>query len=298
MNMNQKGFASIILVVIIVVLVSVAGYFTFVKKSEPIAQQPTPTPIQTTTTTKTPVSLTPTPDKISTWKTYTNSQYGFEVKYPDTWKVSETAASVNFMLAKNAQDVYLSFFVYNEPISEAEAQLPLFSVPGRKIDSRTNVTINGIAWVKLVVEKNSIALLTYSNGKTYAAQYSTFENVSPQVLSTFKFTNSVSKDEFTKVTIDTLARNPTSFLSKKIQMTGKLILIGKNYFLDPRFALTDGVNQFQVSVWLVLEVPPPMPGSTGGQPLTMITYLDKTITLQGTVEQDDQVFFLMVTKAL
>ena len=294
--MNQKGFVSIILIVAIVIVVSTVGYFAFVKKSEPIVQQTTPTP----TKTNTPVSPTPTPNPNlrANWKTYTNSQYGFEVKYPDTWKVSETAASVNFMLAKNAQDVYLSFFVYNEPISEAEAQLPLFSVPGRKIDSRTNVTINGIAWVKLVVEKNSIALLTYSNGKTYAAQYSTFENVSPQVLSTFKFTNSVSKDEFTKVTIDTLARNPTSFLSKKIQMTGKLILIGKNYFLDPSFALTDGVNQFQVSAWLVLEVSPPMPGSTGGQPPTMATYLDKTITLQGTVEQDNQVFFLRVTKAL
>ena len=294
--MNQKGFVSIILIVAIVIVVSTVGYFAFVKKSEPIVQQTTPTP----TKTNTPVSPTPTPtpNLRANWKTYTNSQYGFEVKYPDTWKVSETAASVNFMLVKNAQDVYLSFFVYNEPISEAEAHLPLFSVPGRKIDSRTNVIINGIAWVKLVVEKNQIALLTYSNGRTYAAQYSTFENVSSQILSTFKFTNTTSKDEFTKVTIDTLARNPGSFLNKKIQITGKLILTGKNYFTDPRFAVTDGVNQFQVSAWLVLEVPPPMPGSTGGQPPTMATYLDKTITLQGTVEQDNQVFFLRVTKAL
>lgn len=42
--MNQKGFANIILVVVIVVLIGAVGYFAFVKKSERVAQQPTPTP--------------------------------------------------------------------------------------------------------------------------------------------------------------------------------------------------------------------------------------------------------------
>ncbi|MDO8569407.1 MAG: hypothetical protein Q7R89_01320 [bacterium] len=50
MNLNyQKGFANIILVVVIVVLVGAVGYFTFVKKSEPVAEQPTPTPTPTPT---------------------------------------------------------------------------------------------------------------------------------------------------------------------------------------------------------------------------------------------------------
>ncbi len=34
--MNQKGFSNIILVVVIMILVGTAGYFAFVKKSEPI----------------------------------------------------------------------------------------------------------------------------------------------------------------------------------------------------------------------------------------------------------------------
>ncbi|MDO8676185.1 MAG: hypothetical protein Q7K16_00800 [Candidatus Azambacteria bacterium] len=58
MNMNQKGFANIVLIAVIVILVGAVGYFAFVKKSEPIAQQPTPTPtpntqIQTPTPVKT-----------------------------------------------------------------------------------------------------------------------------------------------------------------------------------------------------------------------------------------------------
>jgi len=41
MKNSQKGFANIVLIVIVVAIVAVGGYFAFVKKSEPIAQQPT-----------------------------------------------------------------------------------------------------------------------------------------------------------------------------------------------------------------------------------------------------------------
>lgn len=40
--MNQKGFANIVLIAVVVILVGAVGYFAFVKKSEPVAQQPTP----------------------------------------------------------------------------------------------------------------------------------------------------------------------------------------------------------------------------------------------------------------
>ncbi|MDO8592314.1 MAG: hypothetical protein Q7R92_00905 [bacterium] len=75
---NQKGFASIILVVVIVVIAGAVGYFAFVRKSEPIAGQiPTPTPTQTKTTTPTPK------DETANWKTYRISGYnGYEFKYP------------------------------------------------------------------------------------------------------------------------------------------------------------------------------------------------------------------------
>jgi len=57
MNMNQKGFANIALIVLVVILVGVAGYFALVKKSE------------------TPVSET------ANWKTYKGET--FEFKYPE-----------------------------------------------------------------------------------------------------------------------------------------------------------------------------------------------------------------------
>lgn len=159
------------------------GFSPWVPNPQSTTQQPTPTP-------------TPTPkDETANWKTYNNTEFSYEVKYPNNWEVSQTGTQVSFMVI-GGQDVFLTFFVFNKPINEAEALLPLLSVPGRKIDSRTNITINGIDWVKLVVEKNQIVQLTYHNNKTYAAQYSTFENVSPQILSTFKFTTTSTTSEY------------------------------------------------------------------------------------------------------
>ena len=54
--MNQKGFANIILIVLIVILIGSVGYFVFVKKSEPVAQQPTPTSTPTSMVTPTPAT--------------------------------------------------------------------------------------------------------------------------------------------------------------------------------------------------------------------------------------------------
>jgi len=159
--------------------------------SAPVATQPPINQnqqiIQPTTGQVTQPDTTNLNNETASWKTYTNSKSGFEVKYPNTWKVSENDNQINLMPI-GGQDVSLMFFVYNVPLNDAELLLPLFSVPGRNVDSRTDVNINGINWVKLIVEENQIAQLTYHNGKTYAAQYSIFENISPEIMSTLKFT--------------------------------------------------------------------------------------------------------------
>lgn len=60
MNMNQKGFANILLIALVVVLVGVVGYFVLVKKSPEVVQQTnTPTPTTQTPTTKSPTPTSP-----------------------------------------------------------------------------------------------------------------------------------------------------------------------------------------------------------------------------------------------
>ena len=81
MDINQKGFANIALIALVVVLAGTVGYFALVKKQEPVAQQTTPP----STTTQTPTSQQPSPTPINetaNWKTYRNDKFGFEFKYP------------------------------------------------------------------------------------------------------------------------------------------------------------------------------------------------------------------------
>src|SRR3989339_609385 len=71
--MNQKGFARLVLVGVFLVLVVIAGYFVLVKKAvSPVVDEPLP------------VST----DETANWKTYTNTQYGFEFRYPEKLSLS------------------------------------------------------------------------------------------------------------------------------------------------------------------------------------------------------------------
>ena len=85
MNMNQKGFANIILIVIIVLAVGAVGYFVFVKKSTPTVQQ-------TSTSSQTNNTASPTQkDETANWKTYSSSKYNFYLKYPNGWTLEESS---------------------------------------------------------------------------------------------------------------------------------------------------------------------------------------------------------------
>ncbi|SRR3989344_418100 len=72
--MNQRGFANIVLPVVIVAIIAVGGYFVFVKKSEPVTQQPT--------------TALPKNETVN-WKIYQNNKYGFELKYPENFYITQ-----------------------------------------------------------------------------------------------------------------------------------------------------------------------------------------------------------------
>lgn len=105
MNVNQKGFANIVLI-IIVVLTVIVGYFAFVKKSGHVVQQspssatntsvsnttlPNPTPTPTSTSQPTPKQIITTPISVSGMSKHTDTDFGFSFWYPSGWTIMESA---------------------------------------------------------------------------------------------------------------------------------------------------------------------------------------------------------------
>lgn len=81
MEINQKGFANIIFIIVVVAITSVGGYFVFVKKPEPVAQQSAPTITQNTTSTTTQKNET------AKWEVYRSEKYGIEFRHPAGWYI-------------------------------------------------------------------------------------------------------------------------------------------------------------------------------------------------------------------
>jgi len=71
---------------ILVFVGAVFGAYKFGQRQIQPATQPTPTP---------EVVATPTPDPTADWKTYTNTKYGYSIKYPNDWMINRGPGNVS-----------------------------------------------------------------------------------------------------------------------------------------------------------------------------------------------------------
>lgn len=186
-----------IIIAALVILVAVVGYFAFVKKSGPIAQQPTPTPNETVN-----------------WKTYTNTKYGFEFKHPTGTELSTAYSAKEGGPATGRDDnVYVASFLQIELVnplgncsdlrSESAIRACLGSQSWAQSDTWTPVTIGGQPAVKRGIKIiptplagsgiAPIGYIYYLNYGKIGFQISSADSAANQIiadkiLSTFKFT--------------------------------------------------------------------------------------------------------------
>lgn len=99
---------------------------------------PTPTAVKTNTTI-TPKTPTPTAAPTiaaSTWKTYSNSTYGYSIKYPPTWTARNLGA---------LEPLIPSYVVFNEPTATASARNITISISTRAYTAQLALGASGSA---------------------------------------------------------------------------------------------------------------------------------------------------------
>lgn len=179
MNKFDKGVASLIAIIIIVVVALIAGgvaYYYITK-----------------------VQQKPVADQTAGWKTYTNSEYGFEIKYPDSMSpivdnyspkiIWLQQGTVKALIVVDKEPYALFFQGTWAPAKYSEVDLV-------KVQSSKNIVLNGFSFKKdywsLQVGLKSIAYSVKSGNQYYSIMSgidnSKDETVLDNMVSTFKFT--------------------------------------------------------------------------------------------------------------
>lgn len=142
MNMNQKGVANIALIVLVVFLAGVAGYFALVKKSEPVAQQPTITTSKALAPTSTP-SNKPSPF-VGTKSTFIPDRIASIDPVKKTFVLNLESRQKPFIIPTE-------FRVIPETVIKKENSILKFE----------NLGVNDVVWIRAIEEGKDKYLAQY-----------------------------------------------------------------------------------------------------------------------------------------
>ncbi len=146
-------------------------------------------------------TLTPRADVTADWKTYTNTQYGFEFKYPKDWSVFEdlpyifiadTTISSGTSTCKTKEDILTNYYLCSKiTISTHYFQSPsildhLKSDGWNQKDVDNNTIKVGLLDLVRVNDSYILYGPTTHKGTEVINNFNT--DLSRQILSTFKFT--------------------------------------------------------------------------------------------------------------
>lgn len=142
----------IALILLLVVVLGLGGYFVWTKYFNKTEVTPTPSPVAE-------VISTPTPDPTADWKTYTNTAVGFSVRYPSDWRLVGTETStdmIGFGPANVGEDVLWGINIYGDKTADQiVADMGKQFSTDRKVQQE-QITINGFPATKVTVTTSSL----------------------------------------------------------------------------------------------------------------------------------------------
>jgi hypothetical protein len=212
---NSKGFVQILVVILLLVLVGGAAYYFGAQKGKISLN---PTPVSSTEPSAIP-SVKPTSDPTANWKTYTNTNQGYSLKYPENLEPNDSQYATEFNIIETQPDgpsvpiYYISVIpdgfwqngvIYDDPTADFVPGLLALKIGDTykngtdtfsRLQDTTVDTLQAMVYENTQVFEYSgkeRVMLIKKNQKTYmiGVYYSTSSDLSnfQILLSTFKFT--------------------------------------------------------------------------------------------------------------
>lgn len=198
--MTQKGFAPILIVLILAALVG--GYFLYSKQkpSTPLSQtvQPTSTPSSTPESTNSAETVYTESDRSANWKIYTTEAY--KIEYPAEWTIVASDYLKTIQLSNQSRTVSINIsegqypYGFGGPGYEFKKQTIEVFINGEKIQTQETILNKKKAYVDFQVGTSKYHIL-FGTGYPAAedelaslSDYYSYKNTVLKILSTFKFT--------------------------------------------------------------------------------------------------------------
>jgi hypothetical protein len=191
-----------ILIIIAVILLAIYGgiyYFAInnIYNLSNYSKKSTPTSVSKIST--------PTPDPTANWKTYTDSKYGYSIKYPTQWDANLPPVGHGILIGQGPNENQITIGIFSTKNAtmanscKQTQQILLDNIPASRCNFAQQISEErGVAYNPPIISK-TIYIEALHNNQYYSVSLSSDQTSDKfkyfdQILSTFKFTDQNQAD--------------------------------------------------------------------------------------------------------